>query len=179
MYKFDIFFHKELLSGGEKVVTYASILKHPQIIGEGENLEGATGELSLVKDGQEKGFSINTLLFRYNSQLIGNQLALHINKNMSLKFLFTDFNDATQPLMASILTPEGEKFNFNGCIKEINTKTILHPQGKMMAIIPLSKSVIISESDHEMIVASGELILIPAKTKEISLQADKIFVMCF
>lgn len=75
IYKFDILFKKTLSDGGVKVITYRSLLENSKAFGGNENLAVAIGELSLVREGTEKGFSLNSLLRKYNSLLIGRHLA--------------------------------------------------------------------------------------------------------
>lgn len=88
IYKFDILFKKALSDGGVKVVTYRSLLENPKAFGENENLVGAIGELSLVREGTEKGLSLNSLLRKYNSLLIGRHLAEMFRKDSPLQFSF-------------------------------------------------------------------------------------------
>ena len=57
LYKFDILLKKELKSGGVKVVTYSNLLDNPDAFGDAEGFDGAEGELSMVLEGPEAGFS--------------------------------------------------------------------------------------------------------------------------
>ena len=95
IYKFDILFKKTLSDGGVKVVTYRSLLENPKAFGENENLAGVIGELSLVREGTEKGFSLNSLLRKYNSLLIGRHLAEIFRKGFPLQFSFADAGNVT------------------------------------------------------------------------------------
>lgn len=71
LYKFDLLFLKRLTDGGVKVVTYGLLLEDPEAFGVGEGLAGAVGELSMVLEGAEVGFSINSLVRKYRSCLVG------------------------------------------------------------------------------------------------------------
>ena len=77
LYKFDTLFKKELKSGGVKVVTYTNLLENPEAFGPGEGFADAQGELSMVLEGLEAGFSINALMHKYRAQLVG-----HMNAEM-------------------------------------------------------------------------------------------------
>lgn len=71
IYKFDILLKKTLTTGGIKVVTYSSLLENPEEFGKGEGFGDAEGELSMVLEGPEEGFSINALCRKYRAQLVG------------------------------------------------------------------------------------------------------------
>ncbi len=62
IYKFDILLKKALTTGGIKVVIYSNLLENPEAFGKGEGFGDTEGEHSMVLEGQEEGFSINTLL---------------------------------------------------------------------------------------------------------------------
>lgn len=88
IYKFDILLKKSLRSGGLKVVTYSSLLENPEIFGEGEGLADVEGELSMVLEGPEEGFSINALYRKYRAQLVGRRNAELLGKDSPLRFVF-------------------------------------------------------------------------------------------
>ena len=89
IYKFDILLKKSLRSGGLKVVTYSSLLENPEIFGEGEGLADVEGELSMVLEGPEEGFSINALYRKYRAQLVGRRNAELLGKDFPLRIVFT------------------------------------------------------------------------------------------
>lgn len=93
IYKFDILFKKTLRDGTIKVVTYRNLIEDPKVFGQGESLEGAIGELSLVKDGLEAGMSINSLMHKYRGQLVGRMNAEIFSDSFPMKFYFADDND--------------------------------------------------------------------------------------
>ncbi len=75
-------------SGGLKVVTYSSLLDNPEIFGEGEGLADVEGELSMVLEGPEEGFSIIALYRKYRAQLVGRRNAELLGKGFPLRFVF-------------------------------------------------------------------------------------------
>lgn len=100
IYKFDILFKKSLKSGGLKVVTYSSLLENPEEFGKGEGFADAEGELSMVLEGPEEGFSINALYRKYRAQLVGKVNADMLGKDFSLLFVFAKANDPYSIKMA-------------------------------------------------------------------------------
>ena len=88
-YKFDILFKKSLKSGGLKVVTYTSLLQEPEAAFEGEGFADAVGQLSMVLEGPEEGFSINALYKKYRASLVGLKNAALIGKDLQLCFVFS------------------------------------------------------------------------------------------
>ena len=95
LYKFDILFKKELKSGGVKVVTYTNLLENPEAFGKGEGFADAQGELSMVLEGPEAGFSINALMRKYRAQLVGHMNAEMFGKDFPLRFVFSRPDDLT------------------------------------------------------------------------------------
>lgn len=95
LYKFDILFKKELKSGGVKVVTYTNLLENPEVFGKGEGFADAQGELSMVLEGPEAGFSINALMRKYRAQLVGHMNAEMFGKDFPLRFVFGRPDDLT------------------------------------------------------------------------------------
>ena len=93
IYKFDILFKKTLTDGTIKVVTYKNLIEDPNAFGQVENLIGAVGELSLVKDGLEAGMSINSLMHKYRAQLVGTMNAEIFRDSFPMKFYFADDKD--------------------------------------------------------------------------------------
>lgn len=93
LYKFDILFKKELRGGGLKVVTYTSLLQEPEAAFGGEGFADAVGQLSMVLDGPEEGFSINALYRKYRAGLVGLQNAALIGKDFQPYFVFSRPDD--------------------------------------------------------------------------------------
>lgn len=95
IYKFDILFKKQLTTGGVKVVTYTNLLENPEAFGPGEGFANAQGELSMVLEGPEAGFSINALMRKYRAQLVGHMNAEMFGKDFPLRFVFGSPDDLT------------------------------------------------------------------------------------
>lgn len=93
LYKFDILFKKELRGGGVKVVTYTSLLQEPEAAFGGEGFADAVGQLSMVLEGPEEGFSINALYRKYRAGLVGLQNAALIGKDFQPCFVFSRPDD--------------------------------------------------------------------------------------
>ena len=125
IYKFDILFKKTLSDGGVKVITYRSLLENPKAFGENENLAGAIGELYLVREGTEKSFSLNSLLRKYNSLLIGRHFAEIFRKDFPLQFTFTDVNDVAS-VQAQITDEEGNNYSSKVEAREIEGEEVLN-----------------------------------------------------
>lgn len=77
------------------MITYSSILEEPEVFGRGEGLAGAEGELSMVLEGAEEGFSINALYRKYRAQLVGKVNADMLGKDFPLRFSFAKPDDAS------------------------------------------------------------------------------------
>ena len=95
IYKFDILLKKQLTTGGVKVVTYTNLLENPKAYGPGEGFANAQGELSMVLEGPEAGFSINALMRKYRAQLVGHMNAEMFGKDFPLRFVFGRPDDLT------------------------------------------------------------------------------------
>ena len=101
-YKFDILLKKTLTTGGIKVVTYSSQLENPEVFGKGEGFGDAEGELSMLLEGPEEGFSINALYRKYRAQLEGKINAELLDKIFPLRYVFsrTDESDNSFTIVA-------------------------------------------------------------------------------
>ena len=58
-------------------------------------MAGAEGELSMVLDGPEAGFSINELMRKYRAQLVGHMNAEMFGKDFPLRFVLAQADDVT------------------------------------------------------------------------------------
>ena len=120
IYKFDILFRKRLKSGGLKVVTYSRLLEDPEIFGKGEGLADVVGELSMVLEGPEEGFSINALYRKYRAGLVGLKNAALIGKDLQLCFVFYRPDDVHSIQML--------------CLGEDGTTTALDPDSFVLQV---------------------------------------------
>ena len=176
IYKFDILFKKALSDGGVKVVTYRSLLESPKAFGENENLAGAIGELSLVREGTEKGFSLNSLLRKYNSLLIGRHLAEIFRKGFPLQFSFSDANDVTS-VQAKVTDEEGNNNSSKVETREIEGEEVMNLKDvdSPMMIIPENGDVELSdEIGTSIILKQGEAGFVMASTDQVVVKAEKV-----
>ena len=133
-YKFDILFKKSLSSGGVKVVTYGSLLENPEVFGQGEGFADAVGELSMVLDGPEEGFSINALYKKYRASLVGLRNAALIGKDLQLCFVFSRPDDVHSIQML--------------CLGENGTTTALDPDSFVLQVSKDGKCTITCGDTH-------------------------------
>lgn len=168
MYKFDILFHKQLQSGGEKVVTYSTILQNPNVFG--ETLLGAEGFLSLNKGDVDADFSIDTLLQRYQTQLIGPELSKTFFKNFPLKFTFS--TDDALALQAKVVDNEGREYLFEGGLNAMKDDASV---SRISLVIPVMGELIYNDKK----VKTGELLFVPYLCKEMPLVTEQIDLIIF
>ena len=176
IYKFDILFKKTLSDGGVKVVTYRSLLEKPKAFGENENLAGTIGELSLVSEGTEKGFSLNSLLRKYNSLLIGRHLAEVFRKDIPLQFTFADANDVAS-VQAQITDEEGNKYSSKFEARDVEVEEVLNLKDidSPLMIIPDKGDVELSdEIGTSVTLKQGEVGFVMASTNQVIVKAEKV-----
>ena len=176
IYKFDILFKKTLSDGGVKVVTYRSLLENPKAFGENENLAGAIGELSLVREGTEEGFSLNSLLRKYNSLLIGRHLAEIFRKDFPLQFTFADADDVSS-VQAQITDEEGKNYSSNVEAKETEGEEVLNLKDidSPVMIIPENGDVELSDEIWASVTLKrGEVGFVMASTSQVVIKAEKV-----
>ena len=176
IYKFDILFKKTLPDGGVKVVTYRSLLENPKAFGENENLVGAIGELSLVREGTEKGFSLNSLLRKYNSLLIGRHLAEVFRKEFPLRFVFADADDVSS-IQTQITDEEGNNYSSKVEAREIAGEEVLNLRNvdSPVMIIPENGEIELSdEIGTSVTLKQGEVGFVMASTNQVVVKAEKV-----
>ena len=181
IYKFDILFKKTLSDGGVKVVTYRSLLENPKAFGENENLAGVIGELSLAREGSEKGFSLNSLLRKYNSLLIGRHLAETFRKDFPLQFTFTDANDVTS-VQAQIMDEEGNNYSSKLDAREIAGGEVLNLKDvdSPVIIIPENGDVELNdEIGTNLTLKQGEVGFVMASTSQVVMCSKKAVSLQF
>ena len=175
LYKFDILFTKELANGGLKTLSYSQLLDNPKAFGENETLEGATGSLSLVKEGAEKGFSLSSLLLKYNSLFLeklscsttnGNQHKLQFSFDdpedvTSIKATFIDENGISYPLKAEKqIIEEAEPWSHKGTD---SFKMIIILKGYVLAT---------NQPEMEETLTKGEVGIIMDTPSQLNLSSD-------
>ena len=171
IYKFDILFRKELSAGGLKVVTYSGLLQHPDTFGVGETLDGAVGTLSLTDSEKEKGYSISSLFVKYRTQLVGYYWAEVFGREFPLQFTFNQPDDVTS-IRAELCDENG--FHYSSDVQTFRvdgTKTLdLKDSDSFVALVPKTGDCIVSDGESEISLQAGQLVLIPAAVKEVSIQ---------
>lgn len=171
LYKFDILFKKELNGGGLKVVTYNQLLEHPDTFGQGETLEGAVGTLSLTDSEKENGYSISSLFVKYRTQLVGYYWAEVFGKEFPLQFSFNHKDDVSS-IRAELCDENG--FHYSSDVQTFSVdgaKTLdLKGYDSFVALVPKTGNCRVSDGESVISLQSGQLVLIPASVKEVSIQ---------
>ena len=175
LYKFDVLFSKRLTDGGVKVVTYGQLLEDPEAFGTGEGLSGAVGELSMVLEGAEAGFSINSLIRKYRSRLVGRMNAELFGKDFPLRFVFGRPDDLSSVRMelrdedGNVYTSETHTETVSGILtldmSDINSFVILIAQE--------GRCELTDDSDVTVSLSQGQAVLCPESVKALLIQADK------
>lgn len=158
------------------MVTYRSLLENSKAFGENENLAGAIGELSLVREGTEKGFSLNSLLRKYNSLLIGRPLAEVFRKECPLQFTFADADDVTS-VQAQITDEEGNNYSSKAEAREIEGEEVLNLKDvdSPVIIIPENGDVELNdEIGMSVTLMQGEVVFVMASTSQVVIKAEKV-----
>lgn len=173
LYKFDILFKKELKGGGLKVVTYSQLLSQPYAFGDGETLDGAVGTLSLTDSEKEKGYSISSLFVKYRTQLVGYYWAEVFGKEFPLQFTFNQADNVTS-IRAELCDENG--FHYSSDVQTFRvdgTKALdLKDVDSFVALVPKTGDCIVSDSESEISLQSGQLVLIPVSVKEVNIQGS-------
>ncbi len=171
LYKFDLLFKKELKNGGVKVVTYRQLLQNPDIFGPGETLDGAVGTLSLADSELESGYSISSLFVKYRTQLVGYYWAEVFGKEFPLQFSFNQMDDAAS-IRAELVDENG--FHYSSHVETFTvegTQTLdLTNQDTFVALVPKTSPCTMADADSELTLQPGQLALVPAACKEVTLQ---------
>ena len=181
IYKFDILLKKTLSDGGVKVVTYRSLLENPKAFGENENLAGVIGELSLVREGTEKGFSLNSLLRKYNSLLIGRYLAEIFRKDFPLQFTFNNADDVTS-VQAQITDEEGNNYSSKFEEREIEGEEVLNLKDVDSPVMVIPENGDVEFSDEigtSVTLKQGEVGFVMASTSQVVICSNKAVSLQF
>jgi len=170
LYKFDILFKKSLNSGGQKVVTYSSLLENSDIFGEGEGLVGAEGELSMVLEGPEEGFSINALYRKYRAQLVGRQNAQAYGKDFPLRFSFAKPDDASSITYAAGVSVQRMEGSRTLDWTDMDTFVLLIAQGGACTI---------TDGDNATRLQPGQAAFCGATTHQLTIETDSTLVALY
>lgn len=169
IYKFDILFRKTLSDGTIKVVTYRSLAENPMAFGQGETLKGAVGELSLVKEGVEEDSSINSLMRKYRSQLIGRMNAEIFSDDFPMRFCFADGSDVSS-IRVELKDENGYVFSSQVQTRRFvgNELIDLSASDAFVCFVCKEGSCILSDDEgNESKLGVGELAFCSADTKEL------------
>lgn len=171
LYKFDILFKKELKSGGVKVVTYTNLLENPEAFGVGEGLAGAEGELSMVLEGPEAGFSINALMRKYRAQLVGHMNAEMFGKDFPLRFVLAQADDVTS-VRTELRDEDGYIYSSDvHTVSVAGSKTLdLKENNSFVALVPKDGRCTVTDASDIMQLQVGQLALVSAAVKVVTLQ---------
>lgn len=171
IYKFDILFKKTLNNGGLKVVSYSQLLRTPSAFGLGETLEGAVGTLSLTDNGEEKGYSLNTLLLKYRSLLVGKYNAEKYGKQFPLQFVFEDAEDV-HSLRAEICDENDFLYSFTVQSLKVDgtMKLDLTNADFIVALVPEDGDCEVFDMEGKVELNIGQLAIVPAAVKTVVLQ---------
>ena len=173
LYKFDILFKKELRGGGVKVVTYRQLLQDADAFGQGETLDGAVGTLSLTDSVRESGYSISSLFVKYRNQLVGYYWAEVFGKEFPLQFSFNQMDDAAS-IRAELVDENG--FHYTSHVETFTiegTRTLdLTGQDTFVALVPNTGLCTVADAESELTLQPGQLALVPAVSKQVSLQGN-------
>ena len=171
LYKFDILFKKDLRGGGVKVVTYRQLLQDADAFGQGETLSGAVGTLSLADSERESGYSISSLFVKYRTQLVGYYWAEVFGKEFPLQFSFNQMDDAAS-IRAELVDENG--FHYSSDVQTIRVDGVqtldLTGADTFVALVPKTSPCTVADAESELTLQPGELVLVPAACKEVTLQ---------
>jgi mannose-6-phosphate isomerase len=84
---------KEVLWGGEKILSYKGINSSKKNIGESWEISTIPGQISIISNGKWKGHSLRDLIKKYKGQLTGEEVYAKHKENLPLLFKFIDTKD--------------------------------------------------------------------------------------
>lgn len=175
MYKFDILFKKRFKSGGVRVATYGSILENPNEFCQCEGLADAEGELSMVLEGTEAGFSINALYRKYRAQLVGHMNAEMFGKDFPLRFVFTKTDDPSS-IRIELRDEDGYTYASSVHTESVNGSKTLDLSGTDSFVVLIVKegecSIQSDDKGQPITLKTGQITFCSQSIKEITLQAD-------
>ena len=175
LYKFDILFKKQLTNGGLKVVTYTNLLENPEAFGKGEGFADAQGELSMVLEGPEAGFSINALMRKYRSQLVGHMNAEMFGKDFPLRFVFGRPDDLTS-VRTELRDEDGYTYSSDvHTVAVAGSKTLDFQDISSFVVLIAKEGVpqIIDDSEVTVSLLPGQAAFCSESAKIVIIKADK------
>lgn len=154
--KNNLFFSANLPNGGRKTVSYKRLLDNPDILE--IPIPEVEGEPGLVSDGPEKGFSLNSLLIRYHSALLGKTLSDCFPKDLPLRFHFR-----TPDLNSMEISAQNEICRFSSVSRVISIDggTEIDLRNRTFPVILCSAGeCCIGTSDEIATIKAGEMLVI-------------------
>ena len=137
------------------MVTYRQLLQDADAFGQGETLAGAVGTLSLTDSERESGYSISSLFV----------------KDFPLQFSFNQMDDAAS-IRAELVDENG--FHYSSDVQTISVdgaQTLdLTGADTFVALVPKTGPHTVADAESELTLQPGELVLVPAACKEVTLQ---------
>ena len=133
-----------------------------------------TGELSLVKEGAEKGFSLNSLLRKYHSLLVGRLNSETWGKEFPLQFSFANTED-TGSIKAELKDESGYLYSSQVETKTIQGEEMMNLAGKDSFVLVIAKVGTIDLADEigtTIKLNQGEVAFVIASTNQISLSSQ-------
>lgn len=129
-----------------------------------------------MREGTEKGFSLNSLLRKYNSLLIGRHYAEIFRKDFPLQFTFADVNDVTS-VQTQITDEEGNNYSSNAEAREIESEEVqnLKDVDSPVMIIPENEEIELNdEIGSNVTLMPGEVGFVMASTSQVVIKAEKV-----
>lgn len=179
IYKFDILYKKQLTTGGVKVVTYTNLLENPEAFGKGEGFANAQGELSMVLEGPEAGFSINALMRKYRAQLVGHMNAEMFGKDFPLRFVFGRSDDLTS-VRTELRDEDGYTYSSDVHTIAVAGSKTLDLKDINSFVVLIAKDALCSVADDSGVTINlqpGQAAFCGEATKNVSVIADKVAVL--
>lgn len=169
IHKFDILFKKTLADGTIKVVTYKNLMDNPNAFGGSENLKGSIGELSLVKEGLEVGMSINSLLQKYRTRLVGRTNAEIFSDSFPMKFFFADDNDVAS---IRIELKDDYGYVYSSAVRTVQLTgdiniDLSNSDSFICYVCKNGGFELCDESGNKMHITDGEMVFCPADARKI------------
>lgn len=178
IYKFDIHFKKTLSNGVIKVVSYANLMENPKAFGEDENLEGVVGELSVVKEGNEAGFSLNSLLRKYHTTLVGKLNADNWTKEFPLRFTFSNQDDV-ESICTELIDERGYLYSSVVETKVISGELKLNLECQdsfVLILVKKNRTELVDNQGTSMLLEQGEVGFVMASVNSITIMSTDSIV---
>lgn len=129
------------------------------------------GTLSLTDSERESGYSISSLFVKYRTKLVGYYWAEVFGKEFPLQFSFNQQDDVTS-IRAELVDENG--FYYSSDVQTISVDGVqtldLTGADTFVALVPKTGPCIVVDAESELTLQPGELVLVPAACKQVTLQ---------